>query len=76
MYFPKILGILRIDRYDCISISGWSANLFVLEKILQHHPELLKIIESENKTELIKFLGNNPNIATEVLYHMASLDNL
>jgi hypothetical protein len=44
-----------------------------MEQIFQNHPELLKIIQSGDRNELIKFLTNNPDIATVVLNHMASL---
>ena len=45
-----------------------------MEQIFQNHPELLKIIESGNKSELIKFLTNNPNLASSILSDIASLD--
>jgi hypothetical protein len=44
-----------------------------MEQIFENHPELLKIIQSGDRNELIKFLTNNHDIATEVLNYIASL---
>ncbi len=46
-----------------------------MEQILQNHPELLKIIQSGDRDELIKFLTNNPEIASSVLNYMSSIND-
>lgn len=44
-----------------------------MEQLLKNHPELSKIIKSGDRNELIKFLTNNPDIASSVLNYIASL---
>jgi len=45
-----------------------------MDHIIQNNPELLKIIQSGNKSELIKYLTNNPNLASSLLSDIASLN--
>jgi hypothetical protein len=45
-----------------------------MEQIFQNNPELFNIIQSSSKSELIKYLTNNPNLASSILSDIASLD--